>query len=210
MKNLIKRLFNHFGYELCRLSPEEHLSLDDQLRFNYKEAQIYRALTASGQISMEEARYLFELVRESDPSRPIIEVGTLYGASTLVMCLAKHPGQTLYAVDNFSWNSLGISSAIHRAATKKRLEECIQHFGVKLIEQPAARFYAEYDDAPPALYFCDADHSYEAVKQDIAWAKARNSTIICGDDYEPQHTGVVRAVDEVGGPSALHGGLWRL
>lgn len=210
MKTLIKHLLKSFGYELCRLSPEERPSLDNQISYNYKEAQIYRALTASGQISLEEARYLFELVRESDPTRPIIEVGTLYGASTLVMCLAKHPGQTLYAVDNFSWNSLGISSAVHRAATRKRLEECIRDFGVKLIEQPAESFYASYADAPPALYFCDADHSYEAVKKDIAWAKAQHSTIICGDDYEPQHTGVVRAVDEAGGPTALHGGLWRL
>jgi predicted O-methyltransferase YrrM len=210
MKNLLKRLIGHFGYELCKLSPEELLSLDEHLDVNYKEAQIYRALTASGQISLEEGRYLFELVKESDPNRPIVEVGTLYGASTLVMCLAKHPSQTLYAVDNFSWNSLGISSSVHRAATRKRLAECIEHFGVKLVEQPAEAFYANYADAPPALYFCDADHTYEAVKKDIAWAKAQQSTIICGDDYEPHHTGVVRAVDEAGGPAALRGGLWRL
>jgi hypothetical protein len=62
----------------------------------------------------------------------------------------------------------------------------------------------------PALYFCDADHRYEAVRDDIAWARKVGASIICGDDYEPVHTGVARAVDEAGGPRELQGGLWVL
>lgn len=210
MKKFVNSLLKQFGYELCRLSPDEISTLDPNVNMNYKEAQIFRAITASGQISMEESRFLFELVRRSDPTRPIVEVGTLYGASTLVICLAKHPKQRLYAVDNFSWNSLGISSSVHLAATRKRLEECIQNFEVELVHKPADQFYSEYDDLPPALYFCDADHRYESVHKDITWAKSRGSSIICGDDYEPKHTGVTRAVNDFGGPTELHGGLWRL
>lgn len=210
MKKAFSLFLKQFGYELCRISPEEISELDDSIDMNYKEAQIFRAITATGQISMEESRFLFELVRRSDPTRPIVEVGTLYGASTLVICLAKHPKQRLYAVDNFSWNSLGISSNVHLAATKKRLEECINNFEVKLINKSADKFYSDYDDLPPALYFCDADHRYEAVHKDITWAKSRGSSIICGDDYEPRHTGVTRAVNDFGGPTELHGGLWLL
>lgn len=210
MKKLVNSLLKTFGYELCRLSPDEISTLDHSINMNYKDAQIFRAITATGQISMEESRFLFELVRRSDPTRPIVEVGTLYGASTLVICLAKHPKQRLYAVDNFSWNSLGISSSVHLAATKKRLEECINDFGVKLIHKSADEFYSDYEDHPPALYFCDADHTYEAVHKDITWAKSHGASIICGDDYEPRHTGVTRAVDDFGGPTELHGGLWVL
>ena len=169
MKFFIKYLLDKFGYELCKLSPDESLTLDKNLKLNYKDAQVYRTLTATGQISIEESRFLFELVKSCDPSRPIIEIGTLYGHSTSVMCLAKHHSQTLYAVDNFSWNSLGISSATHFAATRKRLDECINNFGVQIIKKSSNEFYLEYSDAPPALYFCDADHSYEAVKADISW-----------------------------------------
>jgi predicted O-methyltransferase YrrM len=210
MKPLVRSLAASFGYELCRLSPLERQDLPGALPMNYKEAQVFRGLTASGQISVVEARALMRLVAESDPARPIVEVGTLYGHSTLTMCLAKPPGQRLLAVDNFSWNSLGISSAVHAAATRRRLAECIEHYGVEIVHQGAAEFYAAYDGPPPALYFCDADHSYEAVKADIAWARRVGASIICGDDYAPEHHGVTRAVDEVGGPRELHGGLWVL
>lgn len=210
MKNIFVSLLKKFGYELCRFSPEEISTLDHNVNMNYKEAQIFRAITATGQISMEESRFLFDLVQRSDPTRPIVEVGTLYGASTLVICLAKHPKQRLYAVDNFSWNSLGVSSNVHLAMTQKRLEECVNKFEVKLVNKSADEFYSDYDDLSPALYFCDADHRYEAVRKDITWAKARGSSIICGDDYEPKHTGVTRAVNDFGGPTELHGGLWVL
>jgi hypothetical protein len=210
MKRLVTRLLSGVGYELCRLSPLEVKDLPRDLPMNYKEAQAYRGLTATGQISLVEARFLMQLVAQSDATRPIVEVGTLYGHSTLVMCLAKPRHQRLLAVDNFSWNSLGISSAVHAAATRQRLAECIESYGVEIVAKPAAEFYAGYKGAPPALYFCDADHSYEAVRADIAWAREIGASIICGDDYAPEHTGVTKAVDEAGGPRELHGGLWLL
>lgn len=210
MKSLLQALIKGMGYEMCRLSPAELADLPRDLPMNYKEAQVYRGLTASGQISLVEARFLMSLVARSDAARPIVEVGTLYGHSTMVMCLAKAPQQTLLAVDNFSWNSLGIGSAVHQAATRKRLAECIEHYGVQIVPRGAAEFYAGWSGPPPALFFCDADHSYEAVKADIAWAKKVGASIICGDDYAPEHQGVTRAVDEAGGPRELHGGLWLL
>jgi hypothetical protein len=214
MKNEVKRILRTLikgtGYEMCRLSPAELSDLPADLQMNYKEAQVYRGLTASGQISLTEARFLMSLVAASDATRPIVEVGTLYGHSTMVMCLAKVPEQRLYAVDNFSWNSLGIAPAVHQAATRKRLAECIDQYGVVVVPQGAAEFYNGWQGPPPALYFCDADHSYEAVRADIAWARHIGASIICGDDYAPEHHGVTRAVDEVGGPRELHGGLWLL
>lgn len=210
MKNFLRFLLKYAGYEMCRLSDSELRNIPHGVDMNYKEAQIYRALTTSGQISIEEARFLIELVKRSDPSRPIIEVGTLYGFSTLIICLAKNPQQKLYSVDNFSWNSLGISPLVHFYATQKRLQECIENYGVNLIYKAAHEFYASYMDANPALFFCDADHTYEAVKADISWARAVGASIVCGDDYAPEHTGVSRAVDEFGGPRELRGGLWVL
>ena len=210
MKNMIRSALRHFGYELCRLSPAETADLPKSVPMNYKEAQVYRSLTASGQISLEEARFLMSLVAGSDATRPIIEVGTLYGFSTLILCLSKAPIQKLYTVDNYSWNSLGISSQVHAAATRHRLDECIRHGNVEIVPEGAATFYARYAGPAPALFFCDADHTYEAVKADIAFARAAGASIICGDDYEPRHEGVYRAVNEAGGPRELHGGLWLL
>lgn len=210
MRRAISRTLNIFGYELCRLSPRERATLPANVCLNYKDAQIYRALTAQGQLSIEGARFLSDLVRSCDPDRPIIEIGCLYGYSTEVICLAKHPRQRLYTVDNFSWNSLGISQEAHLWATRKRLRECIETQSVQLFEISAETFYSQYRDQAPALFFCDADHSYEAVANDIAWAKSVGASIVCGDDYAPEHRGVVAAVDKLGGAHEVHGRVWRL
>ncbi|HQC73301.1 MAG TPA: class I SAM-dependent methyltransferase [Candidatus Competibacteraceae bacterium] len=210
IRQAITRVLSVFGYELCRLSPLERPTLPENVRLNYKDAQIYRALTAQGQLSIEGARFLSDLVRSCDPQRPIVEIGCLYGYSTQVVCLAKHPRQRLYSVDNFSWNSLGISRTAHLLATRKRLQEYIETQNVHLFEGSAEMFYSQYCDLAPALFFCDADHSYKAVTDDIAWAKSVGASIICGDDYAPQHQGVVAAVDENGGAHEVHGRVWRL
>ncbi len=210
MKGAARSIMKWFDFEPCRLSAAEMEAIPPGLPVNYKEAQIYRALSARGQISMEEARFLCELVRNTDPTRPIVEIGTLYGFSTLIMCTAKVPEQKLYSVDNFSWNSLGISSAVHYAATRDRLAECVDRYGVELVNSSAQAFYESYAGPPPSLFFCDADHTYEAVKADIAWARGVGSAIICGDDYAPEHHGVRKAVDECGGPAQIRGGLWVL
>lgn len=46
--------------------------------------------------------------------------------------------------------------------------------------------------------FIDADHSYDAVRQDLAfwWKKLRIGGWLLGDDYDSCHPGTPRAVDE--------------
>jgi predicted O-methyltransferase YrrM len=61
--------------------------------------------------------------------------------------------------------------------------------------------------------FIDADHSYEAVKDDIAcWApKVRSGGWVGGHDYHPRKfPGVVKAVDEAYGKRVQHwpGTIW--
>jgi len=179
--------------------------------FTYKEAQCFRALTSSGQISIAEARFLSELVRSSDPTRPIIEIGTLFGHSTIVMTLAKTLTQQLITVDNFSWNPLGLSPEAHFALVQDRLAELTSTQNVTVLRAEKDDFYRSYDGPPPALFFCDADHSYEATRADILWARSVGASIICGDDYlHAMQKGVRQIVDELGGPKQLVDGLFVL
>jgi hypothetical protein len=53
-------------------------------------------------------------------------------------------------------------------------------------------------------------HTYEETKVDIQWARSVRASIICGHDYSERFPGVIRAVDEFGGPSQLRGSLWAL
>jgi hypothetical protein len=211
IKRSVLGILRFFGYELCRLNSVEKGELPDGAFFNYKEVEIYRALSMSSQISIEEAMFLGKLVRRSDPSLPIIEIGTLFGFSTMILAVFKSRTQHLITIDDYSWNPLGISANAHYLATQNRLSEAIAHHNVAALRIGKDAFYATYSGPRPGLFFCDADHSYEATKADLLWAKSVGAEIICGDDYDPHnHQGVTRAVDELGGPRELADALFVL
>jgi len=211
VKQLIKNALLHRGYEVCRLYNQEKRDIPNYKNFSYKEAQCYRAIGNLGQLSIEECRLLGELVRKSDSQRPIIEIGTLFGFSTIIITIFKQQSQELITVDNYSWNPLGISPEAHYRITRNRLSEAIDRHNVRVARMDKDEFYRTYQGPPPALFFCDADHSYEATKADILWARSVGASIICGDDYNlPFESGVKRAVDEMGGPIELTDGLFVL
>lgn len=211
MKRLVKSLLRSQGFELCQLDGTEKSQVPHHDRFTYRESQCYRALGNLGQLSLEEARLLGEIVSESDATRPIIEIGTLFGFSTIVMTLRKQPAQRLVTVDNYSWNPLGLSPDAHFETTANRLSDAIKSHSVEMVRMDKDQFYREYSGPPPAVFFCDADHSYKATKADLVWARSVGATIICGDDYDhPFQRGTAQAVDELGGPKRLAGGLFVL
>jgi predicted O-methyltransferase YrrM len=209
LKSIVKKLLQRRGYELCQLYDSEKEDVPDHANFTFRESQCFRAIGNLGQISIVEGRLLSEIVRNSDVARPIIEIGTLFGFSTTVMTLAKSPEQQLITVDNYSWNPLGLSPHAHFSTTRNRLSEAVARHSVKIVNMDKDEFYRTYSGPPPAVFFCDADHSYEATKADILWARSIGASIICGDDYDhPYQRGTAQAVDELGGPARLAGGLF--
>lgn len=162
------------------------------------------AVATPAEVSIEEGRFLGELVRRTDNSRPIIEIGTLYGHSTTIFTLFKDPEQELIGVDNFSWNPLDLSPEVHEFATRQVLAQAIDKFSVTVKNIDKQEFFDTYDGPPPALVFCDADHSTEATLADINWARSVGAEIVCGHDYgeDPR---VSAAVDSLGGPKELVG-----
>jgi hypothetical protein len=168
-------------------------------------------LLQQGQISLDEARFLGELVRTVSGSGPIIEIGTLFGWSTRILALFKPDARPIIAVDNFCWNPLGISPEEHLQATQAALADAVARHNVHLVNMGKDEFYASYRGSAPALVFLDAGHSYEDTKHDIEWAKRVGAQIICGHDYDRNDwPGVVRAVEEYGGAQRLVGTLWLL
>ena len=156
-----------------------------------------------GQISLDEARFLGQLVAGLTGTGPIVEVGTLFGWSTRVMVLFKDPTRKLITVDNYAWNPLMLSPERHRQCTATALAEAVKSHGVEIVFRDKDEFFACYSGPPPALTFLDADHSYEETRKDIAWSKKVNAGLTCVHDYAPEHQGVLRAVDEAGGPKQL-------
>lgn len=209
MKRLIKDLLRSANSELVRYEPLERQMLASHQRLRIRDIRAVQVIGTSGQISVDEARFLGQLVREAERTLPIIEIGTLFGYSARVIAMNKDREQEFITVDNYSWNPLGLPPEAHELATRLALRDAIETQNTKVLKMDKAAFYASYAGPPPALYFCDADHSYEATKADLEWARKVGAQVICGDDYDPVlHPGVIRAVKEMGGPRALVEGLF--
>lgn len=159
-----------------------------------------------------ELRFLQELVERSNAlPGPIIEIGTLFGSSSLRIARWKLPDKKLITVDNYLWNSYSLDRASHFKLTKRILAPLIKSANVIQMNMDKSEFYRIYSGEPPAMVFLDADHSYEETKKDIEWAMRVSAEIICGHDYHLYEDKMVKqAVDEFGKPAKLCGSLWLL
>jgi hypothetical protein len=180
---------------------------------NYRARLIERVIIemAYGEITLDESIFLGKIIRKLKTYGPIIEIGTLFGRSTLVITANKTPDQKLITVDNYSWNSLGLKPSMHFKITNNILSEAAKNFNLEILQMNKNDFYLTYKGDSPSLVFLDAIHNYAETKADILWAKQVNAHLICGHDYdEQQHPAVVKAVKEFGGPRKLFGSIWVL
>ena len=158
------------------------------------------SLFALGGLTEEEENALVALVSTARGGQQeegvIVEFGTLFGLTTLLLVHHKTPTQKVITVDNFSWNPFGLTPALHRDFTKRILRSAILSDGLELADMTSQIFRDKYQGVVPYMVFLDADHSYQAVKEEIMWAKKLGVEIICGHDYGNPNFGVTRAVDE--------------
>lgn len=168
------------------------------------------SLFALGGLTDEEEAALAGLVAEAAAlPGPVLEFGTLFGLTTQLIAATAAPTQRVIAVDNFSWNPFGLPPSLHEAFARKVLRRELASGRVELAVAASAAFRAAYAGPPPALVFLDADHSYAAVRDEIAWAKAVGAALIAGHDYGNPRFGVTRAVDEAfAGQVVVSGTLW--
>ena len=169
-----------------------------------------RILKRRSEITLEEARFLGELVRSAPAARPIIEIGTLFGGSTRIIALFKQPQTKLVTVDSFRWNPFGLTCKQHGDLTRDILSDEVQNSNVQIRDVDKNEFYAGYSDGPPGLVFLDANHSYESTKADLVWARKVGAALVCGHDYSQKFPGVMKAVQECGGAKKVVGTLFQL
>lgn len=139
-----------------------------------------------------------------------VEFGTLFGLTAKAVATAK-PRLKVVAVDDFSWNPLGLPAAMHERFTRQILSAEIAAGRVEVVRTTSAAFRASCTE-PPAAVFFDAQHEYGPVRDEIAWARRIGVRCICGHDYAnpSPRFGVTRAVDEAfGGNVDVAGMVWR-
>ena len=163
-----------------------------------------------GSLTDEEEETLSSIIEEYCKDQgPIIEFGTLFGTTTLLIAGIKGPDQRLLTLDNFSWNPFMMSSKDHERFTRRCLRYVIANSYVELVNDDISEFKTNWQDGAPALVFLDADHRYEAVKSDIEWSVNSGAKVICGHDFGAEWPGVERAVREIFGSNfSTSGSLW--
>jgi len=164
-----------------------------------------------GSLRDDELPLLERLVgRAGSSAGPMVEIGTLFGLTTVMIATWKAPEQKVITVDDYSWNPWWLKPEQHFALTQRVLNHLVACGHVEQVRMDKDEFYGQYDGPAPALVFLDAVHEYEPTRDDIAWARAADASIICGHDYCEEFGGLRRAVDEAGGPRELAGSLWVL
>ena len=139
-----------------------------------------------------------------------VEFGTLFGLTAKAIATAK-PNLKVLAVDNFSWNPFGLPPALHEAFTRRILANEISVGQIEVVNTTSEEFRADCKIVPDAVFF-DAQHQYESVRDEIAWAKRIGVKCITGHDYDnPSKVfGVTKAVNEAfGKPSEVVGMCWK-
>ena len=138
-----------------------------------------------------------------------VEFGTLFGFTAKAVSAAK-PKLRVIAVDNFSWNPFGLPPRVHEAFARRVLSNEIAAGRVEVVNTTSEGFRAGCTVAPDAVFF-DAQHEYEPVRDEIAWAKRLGVRCIMGHDYKNPSVrfGVTRAVDEAFKEVSAVGMAWR-
>jgi hypothetical protein len=168
------------------------------------------SLFAMGGLTDDEEQALCAIASEAGKlPGPIVEFGTLFGLTTRLLATCAGPEQRVVTLDNFSWNPFGLPPALHEAFARKVLRTELASGRVGLTVAASADFRRGYAGPAPAMVFLDADHSYAAVRDEIAWANGLGVPFIAGHDYGNARFGVTRAVDEAFPEGvAVTGSLW--
>lgn len=151
------------------------------------------------------------LAKTAETRRTIIEVGSWKGRST--KALAYSTSGVVYAVDHFAGSKDELSSS-HAEASRLGSDAIYDAFRANLAtEIKVGRVVPVRSDSLEAIpilqkllmekkadmIFIDCDHSYEAVKADIAayMPLLADGGILCGHDFEEGGPGVMKAVNEL-------------
>ena len=142
------------------------------------------------------------LIENSPEDASFVEVGSWLGKSSSFLLDNKKEAQTVTCVDTWK-GSVNELETHHKLATQtdifKIFKENLGDRDYTAIQLPSVEAAEQFEDGSLDVVFIDAEHTYEAVKADIAaWRpKVKKGGYLAGHDYNSiHHIGVYNAVNE--------------
>lgn len=142
---------------------------------------------------------LLSLLAKVNPLSTVAEIGVNCGI-TSAMILDRFKDVTLYMIDPWLPYRDGereVTQSSQDEARRKAQENTVKQSQRRVVIEATSS--SALQDVPQCdAVFIDADHSYESVKQDMAWwGKVRPGGLFCGHDFaKPDIPGVTLAVEE--------------
>lgn len=201
-------LAKSYGYSIWidhDLSQKVHHIGDVRLGVDRYLLQEYVVPNIDGWLHPEESQFLYHEAKDMDS---IVEIGSWKGRST--HALASGCKGKVHCVDNW----LGSDDDPTQELSKKEdvfsiFKKNMEKFSNIEIHKGFSHDISSSFDEKVDMVFIDADHHYEAVKQDIEDWLPKTKKLICGHDYQQGWSGVMKAVDEkFGKPDGVVGTIW--
>jgi len=206
----------------CNQVPPDPKTIKKDLAEPYASLAHLPLNMGTGVFSEANKANLEHFIKKYTP-KTIVEVGAFLGASAIFMASIMPKDGRLYAIDNWSWHGIQYYSEANseNAGTKaaKTYEQFLSNVKCFDLTEMIIPIYMDSIEASKKLgliadlIYIDADHSEEAVYNDIIhwYPKLSKSGIICGDDWEyfdSVRRGVIRAAKELGKEIKFDHNFW--
>lgn len=157
----------------------------------------------------------YDFIASQYYSGVFVEIGTWKGLSiTYLADKVKHKPIRIYGVDTFKGTAGEHDEdidVINGTLFETYCKNITPYPNIVTIQKPSNEAYKDFSDHSIDFVFIDADHHYEAVKEDINnWIhKVKKGGIISGHDYAyGGECGVIPAVDELLPDALKLGNVW--
>lgn len=155
----------------------------------------------SGWFNNDEA-HAYKFLVDSVPDNGVfVECGAWLGRSSSFLCDYANDRIKIFIVDTWKGSSNELNS-FHKLATITDIYPIfLENMGTRNfvpIRKDSIEACNQFEDNSCDVVFIDMEHTYEAVKRDIAaWkTKVKKGGILSGHDYTSNWPGVVKAVNE--------------
>jgi len=123
----------------------------------FQEAREISNKVSSEELDTAEALLLFSCVQETSQYATIIEIGTSYGNTAVLMAMA---GRHVITIDNYSRRKI-----YHTGAKFEGVCKVLKEYNITVLKAKSQEMYDKFSNID--LLFIDEDHGYKAVKTDI-------------------------------------------